>query len=66
MLREQSRWESLDEVPARAHMILRTDRQLAETVDELLARSIADWTGLRSFPKQQIGLARLAHVGARS
>lgn len=37
MLREQSRWESLDEVPARAHMILRTDRKLAETVDQLLA-----------------------------
>ncbi|MGZ4247293.1 MAG: bifunctional aminoglycoside phosphotransferase/ATP-binding protein [Solirubrobacteraceae bacterium] len=37
VLREQSTWQPLDEVPAQAHIILRTDRQLSETVNDLLA-----------------------------
>lgn len=35
--REAGSWEPLDEVPARGHVALRTDRELREIVDDLLA-----------------------------
>jgi aminoglycoside phosphotransferase family enzyme/predicted kinase len=37
VLREQDSWEPLDEVPANAHLVLRTDRQLQEIVGDVLA-----------------------------
>ncbi|MGI8903409.1 MAG: AAA family ATPase [Solirubrobacteraceae bacterium] len=37
VLRERERWESLDEVPANAHVALRTDRPLEELVGDVLA-----------------------------
>jgi hypothetical protein len=36
-LREQRAWEPLDEVPAPAHIALRTDRRLDEIVGDALA-----------------------------
>jgi uncharacterized protein len=37
VLREQRMWEPLDEVPAHAHLALRTDRHLDEIVGDVLA-----------------------------
>jgi hypothetical protein len=37
VLREQQKWEPLDEVPANAHLALRTDRPLDQTVGDVLA-----------------------------
>jgi hypothetical protein len=36
-LREQRAWEPLDEVPAAAHVALRTDRRLDDIVGDALA-----------------------------
>lgn len=35
--RESANWAALDEVPARSHIAVRTDRPLAEIVDEVIA-----------------------------
>jgi uncharacterized protein len=37
VLAEQDSWEPFDEVPANVHLVLRTDRQLQEIVDDVLA-----------------------------
>ena len=37
VLREQSTWEPLDEVPGRAHLIVRTDRPVEELTADVLA-----------------------------
>lgn len=37
VVREQSRWEALDEVPASAHLALRTDRPVAQISADVLA-----------------------------
>ena len=37
VLREQRSWESLEEVPAEAHLTLRTDRPIERIVDDLMA-----------------------------
>ena len=37
VLREQSRWEPLDEVPAGAHLTVRTDRPVEQITGDVLA-----------------------------
>ncbi|MGZ4220635.1 MAG: bifunctional aminoglycoside phosphotransferase/ATP-binding protein [Solirubrobacteraceae bacterium] len=37
VLREHAAWEPLDELPANAHLLLRTDRRLQQTLGDLLA-----------------------------
>jgi hypothetical protein len=37
VLHERETWEPLDELPASAHLALRTDRPLEEIVDDVLA-----------------------------
>jgi aminoglycoside phosphotransferase family enzyme/predicted kinase len=37
VLRERESWEPLDEVPASAHLVLRTDRRIEESVGDVLA-----------------------------
>ncbi len=47
VLREQSRWDALDEVPARAHLTVRTDRPVEQVTADVLAlldRRLAELT----------------------
>jgi len=37
VIREEAAWGPLDEVPADAHLVLRTDRSVAETLDDLVS-----------------------------
>jgi hypothetical protein len=37
VMRELESWEPLDEVPAEAHVALRTDRSLDDELEDLLA-----------------------------
>ena len=37
MIREQAAWDPLDEVPAEAHLVVRTDRPVPEIVADVMA-----------------------------